>query len=956
MELVPTSYEQLIRWRSESGSHGFLYGSSQRFLLRSLEFTSPVVEDVAAGAFGSIFLGTLRYSYEARIRLCRGIWAENEYQDPDSCLLDEETIVAVKKIKASEDEVLEVMREASNLRVLRGARNVVNVYGAIRSQQLQSVCIVMDLVECDKIHCDKTHEEDDARACLAPHLNKFLRSFHPPAPTASWWKTKLEIFMELVMGISLCHKRGVFHGDLKGENVLLDEFLVPKVVDFGMSFCRRDLSYLKSLGGSLFWISPELLESPLPEVFRNPYPSDTFSLGMILVEMFLDGDILASVSDQGFYCDRLQGIAPVDLTTPAGMHEFEPVFCRLVDLVDKCCMSDREDRISLECCLAELQAAYLELCSIGTRLDSNFLGDATMTSSEEYRHMLKAFQERFPNVPDSVVLQPAKNMMVNIEGDLLVHLFCKLNFLQGVEFIIDKGNWNFEPARQVPYMCTICVQEGSLDVLKFLGSRWKDIVLQEEWLVHEACDAESVDVLRFLLSDIGLDYDTWCDHEYLKPLHKLAYQGKVEMMQIILDCAKSIPDYFNTIVHSRTPAPPLFYAIEGDKVEAVLFLLNKGAALPGDFKRKRLKRKYRLIQTLLFALECGSLSIVTGLLDSVISKPWLKFYLNFLGLFDGDEHICEVGLQLLKNHLVDSKGRGLEPFCFGCFKGNEAVFRVIISFFKDRNRSSTRFYNPFLVKLCHNLGAYGSKEMAGYALEKVINMPRYTLEEVEKRFVSEIRDSASKHGNTEVAEYLREWKVEQEKTQKNMSTRYGREDGGAEEELRQAVRIGNIVLVTDKISLVLADLGDKSSSFLCNLGDICCREGHLEIFKLLEQHGLDSLNSDAAYVSAQYGQLSVLDYLLEKGVGVNNMSESAGWTPLLGAVYGQHYDVVNKLLEVGADPNVRSDAGFTAMDLALGCNNRKFIRLLINHGFDTGMKSIRTNSMYMDLISDLPTS
>ncbi|EFJ25814.1 hypothetical protein SELMODRAFT_98943, partial [Selaginella moellendorffii] len=104
---------------------------------------------------------------------------------------------------------------------------------------MQSVCIVMELVQ-------------------GPDLNSFLRSGKPSSCSWSWWKRKLEIFMELVIGLSVCHQRGIYHGDLKGKNVLVDEFMVPKLIDFGFSFRKKDVDYLRSLGGSPFWISPEL--------------------------------------------------------------------------------------------------------------------------------------------------------------------------------------------------------------------------------------------------------------------------------------------------------------------------------------------------------------------------------------------------------------------------------------------------------------------------------------------------------------------------------------------------------------------------------------------------------------------------------------------------------------------------------------------------------------------------
>lgn len=40
----------------------------------------------------------------------------------------------------------------------------------------------------------------------------------------------------LVRGVASCHIRGIAHRDLNTDNVALDNDLVPKIINLGMSF------------------------------------------------------------------------------------------------------------------------------------------------------------------------------------------------------------------------------------------------------------------------------------------------------------------------------------------------------------------------------------------------------------------------------------------------------------------------------------------------------------------------------------------------------------------------------------------------------------------------------------------------------------------------------------------------------------------------------------------------
>ncbi|XP_022844672.1 CBL-interacting serine/threonine-protein kinase 1-like [Olea europaea var. sylvestris] len=90
-----------------------------------------------------------------------------------------------------------------------------------------------------------------------------------------------KFFQQLVDGVSYCHNRGVFHRDLKLENVLIDVNGNIKITDFGLSALPqhfRDDGLLHTTCGSPNYVAPEILSNR----GYDGATSDTWSCGVIL--------------------------------------------------------------------------------------------------------------------------------------------------------------------------------------------------------------------------------------------------------------------------------------------------------------------------------------------------------------------------------------------------------------------------------------------------------------------------------------------------------------------------------------------------------------------------------------------------------------------------------------------------------------------------------------------------
>ena len=89
------------------------------------------------------------------------------------------------------------------------------------------------------------------------------------------------IALQLAEGLALAHRQGVIHGDIRPENVLLDEHGNAKLTDFG--FVRAAVATDVTLLGTVQRAAYSPPELPIRE--RGDGPTDVYALAVVVYEM-----------------------------------------------------------------------------------------------------------------------------------------------------------------------------------------------------------------------------------------------------------------------------------------------------------------------------------------------------------------------------------------------------------------------------------------------------------------------------------------------------------------------------------------------------------------------------------------------------------------------------------------------------------------------------------------------
>ncbi|KAJ3732802.1 kinase-like domain-containing protein [Lentinula guzmanii] len=97
-----------------------------------------------------------------------------------------------------------------------------------------------------------------------------------------------KLYTRFQLGIHYLHCQNIVHGDIKGGNILIDEYGQPRLADFGLTiFADSTRHNTTDQGGTLRWMAPELLY-PMPgiECYKRTTASDMYAYGCLCIEVY----------------------------------------------------------------------------------------------------------------------------------------------------------------------------------------------------------------------------------------------------------------------------------------------------------------------------------------------------------------------------------------------------------------------------------------------------------------------------------------------------------------------------------------------------------------------------------------------------------------------------------------------------------------------------------------------
>ncbi|XP_037445351.1 uncharacterized protein LOC119314752 isoform X2 [Triticum dicoccoides] len=184
----------------------------------------------------------------------------------------ENRLVAVKRMLNTYEYEKEYVREVECLMMVKH-KNVVQFLGYCADTQGSMLKYAGKLVLADV---------RQRLLCFEFVPKGSLREYITGTSCGLHWTDRYQIIIGICQGLHYLHQNNIVHLDLKPENILLDDNLVPKITDFGLSRCFRPMqsqTFTVHIRGTPGYVAPECCNGEIT------HRLDMYSLGIIIAEV-----------------------------------------------------------------------------------------------------------------------------------------------------------------------------------------------------------------------------------------------------------------------------------------------------------------------------------------------------------------------------------------------------------------------------------------------------------------------------------------------------------------------------------------------------------------------------------------------------------------------------------------------------------------------------------------------